>query len=129
KRARNAGIMLVLLMVARTATDAYARRTTPPAGVQLVAWANGATVFGGPSIRFFGGAKNAAVIASTDEVRLALGRLDDYPKKLFVTSEVEGASGLPIATTLCRPPRIDRRTPCLVVYDATSLMPSVPGPR
>jgi hypothetical protein len=132
KHARIAGGALALLVVARTATDAYARRTIPPAGAQLVDYVRrspdmrGTAVFGGPSIRFFEGtelAKQTGVLATFDELRLGLSRLDDYPRRVLVTSEVEGAADahLPLVITLCRPPRIDRRAPCLDVFDASEL--------
>jgi len=54
-------------------------------------------------------------------VQVRLTRLDALPSRVWVTSEVTGlaASPWPVErlATLCRPPRIDRRAPCLDVYE------------
>jgi hypothetical protein len=131
RAARIAGAALVLLVAARTARDAYTRRTTPPAGAQLVDLARAlpaptrVAVFGGPSARFFeidpAGVAAAMSVGGLGDVRLALGRLDSLPARVLVTSELDdlARSQYPLVhvATLCRPPRIDRRAPCLDVYD------------
>jgi hypothetical protein len=125
---RVASIVLALLVATRTAFDASARRAILPAGAQLAAFASelpdarGIAVFAGPSARFLEStdfAKRAASVPSLDDARLALTRLDDYPRRVLVTDELDGvaSTGLPLLTTLCRPARLDRRMPCLRVYD------------
>ncbi|HEY8075672.1 MAG TPA: DUF2723 domain-containing protein [Labilithrix sp.] len=121
-RARQLGVALALLVAAHTAIDAWQRRTTPPPGEQLVAYARAqpapVAIFGGPSIRFFESselAKQAAVLPTYDELGYALTRVDRYPRTILVTSEVEGAPTEPAVAVLCRPPRLDRRGPCLRV--------------
>jgi hypothetical protein len=130
-RARIVGGALLALVAARTALDAHDRRTTPPPGAQLVALARslprGVATFAGPSARFFEldpGAGKAPIginVGTLGDVRLALGRLSPLPSRVLVTSEVEGLaqSTYPLehVATLCRPPRTDRRAPCLDVFD------------
>jgi hypothetical protein len=81
-------------------------------------------VFGGPSARFFELAAHPGVdamtVGSLGDARLALGRLPSLPSRVLVTSELEGvASSTEVEKleTLCRPARIDRRAPCLDVYE------------
>jgi hypothetical protein len=127
-RWRSVGLVLAALVLSRTATDAAARRTILPPGAQLAAFANGlpdargTAVFAGPSARFFETtplADRALSTPSLDDARLALTRLDAYPRHILVTSELEGLdeAHLPVVATFCRPPRLDRRAPCLVVYE------------
>jgi hypothetical protein len=136
---RAAGATLAALLAARTAADAHARRTTPPPGAAVVAFAERAAqepactpedapciiVFGGRSARFFELPHTAAVAGETaatlGDVLLVVGRMRRAPRRVLVTSEL---SGLDHATyplerlaTLCRPPRLDRRAPCLDVFD------------
>jgi hypothetical protein len=135
--ARRLGVALAVLVATRTATDAWQRRTIPPAGAQLVALvraqadAPDLAVFGGPSARFFADtelARQADVAASYDEIGYALTRLDRYPTRILVTDEVEGArdANLPRVAGLCRPARLDRRAACLEIYE---LRPSRRGLR
>ena len=129
-RLRALGVALGLLIAVRTALDATARRTVPPPGAQLVAFVSGlpdardVAVFAGPSARFFEStalAKRAASAASLDDARLGLTRLNDYPRRVFVTDELEGVAdagpALSHVATFCRPVRLDRRAPCLHVYE------------
>lgn len=121
---------LALAVAMRTACDAHARRTIPPAGEQLVELARAqpdpdrVDVFGIASIRFFessGLATQAFAAGSIGDVESRLTRLDRLPARVWVTSEIQGrgASRWPLVpvATLCRPSRIDRRAPCLDVYD------------
>ena len=111
------------------ATPSRAARESPPPGAQLVALADASpsrpvAVFGGPSARFFDLASHDGVVVFTagslGDAQLALGRLPSLPSRVLVTSELEDVAptrDLVHAATLCRPPRIDRRAPCLDVYD------------
>jgi hypothetical protein len=129
RRASNLACgLLVVLVSVRTATDAYTRRTIPPASRQLVDLACGQpsperlAVFGGGSIRFFEMAACAAKalgVGSLGDAEMALTRVDELPTRAWVTSEIPGVGDTrwrlePIAV-LCRPPRLDRRMPCLRV--------------
>jgi hypothetical protein len=126
-RARYVGAAFLALVAARTATDAYARRTIPPPGEQLVDLARSlpgkVAVYGGPSARFFELAPPVTgfTVATLGDARLGVGRLSPLPSRVLVTSELEGlgVSSYPLVhlATLCRPPRIERRAPCLEVYD------------
>lgn len=125
---RMLGAALALLVASRTALDASRRRKVPPPGAQLAAFAQrlpdarGVAVFAGPSSRFFEStflADRAASAASLDDARLGLTRLNDFPRRVLVTDELEGVAEarLPLVATFCRPPRLDRRAPCLRVYE------------
>ena len=120
---------LAMLVATRTALDAHARRTIPPPGVQLVELARAQPspdkldVFGVSSVRFFETtdlAPHAFPAGALGDVQVRLTRLDTLPSRVWVTSEVGGLQGPPWPlehmATLCRPPRIDRRAPCLEVY-------------
>jgi hypothetical protein len=132
---------LAMALSVRTAADAHARRAIPPAGQQLVDLArvqpspNRLAVFGGASARFFETtelAANATAAGSLGDVQMDLTRVDNLPTRVWVTSEIGGAPEspspliLPLAegdttllepvANLCRPPRIDRRMPCLGVF-------------
>jgi hypothetical protein len=132
---------LAMALSVRTAVDAHARRTIPPAGQQLVDLArqqplpNRLAVFGGASARFFETtelAANAMAAGSLGDILMDLTRADELPTRVWVTSEVGGVTESPwplilpraegdTATlepvaNLCRPPRIDRRMPCLGVF-------------
>jgi chromate transport protein ChrA len=124
------GVMLLALVLARTAHLAYLRRTIPPPGAQLVELVRGLprpekiAVFGGPSARFFAPTElsaHAQTAGSLGDALLGLGRADEMPERALVTSELAGLaeSSFPLkhTATLCRPPRLDRRAPCLEVYD------------
>ncbi|MGH7298618.1 MAG: hypothetical protein ACRELB_27000, partial [Polyangiaceae bacterium] len=121
---------LALLVVTRAALDARARRTIPPPGEQLVELARRQpgsgrlAVFGVSSVRFFETtelADRAFAAGALGDVQVRLTRLDRLPTRVWVTSEVEGRASSPWpiepVATLCRPSRIDRRAPCLGVYD------------
>jgi hypothetical protein len=131
-RSRAATVVVGLLAIAasvRTALDAHARRTIPPPALQLVELARAQAapsrlvVFGTASVRFFEMtelASDALVAGSLGDAALALTRREALPTRVWVTSEVGGLSDSrsplkPIAA-LCRPPRLDRRMPCLDVY-------------
>src|SRR5262249_8171814 len=115
RRSRAIAACLVALVGTRTALDAAARRTTPPPGVQLLsavrempeARDRAVAVFAGPSARFFEStelAKQAAPLGHVDDVPIALTRVNVYPRRAFVTSDLPGASALnlPIYATFCR---------------------------
>jgi hypothetical protein len=119
---------LALLVSMRTAHDALARRSIPPPGEQIVGLVQAQPaesrpiVFGAASVRFFelgALASNGRVAGSLGDVELQLTRLDRLPPRVWVTSEVDrsGDPGWPVqrVATLCRPPRLDRRAPCLDV--------------
>ncbi|HLK38522.1 MAG TPA: glycosyltransferase family 39 protein [Polyangiaceae bacterium] len=132
-RSRPATAIAVALagcMALRTVRDAYDRRTIPPPGVQLVASVRAEAgsdrplVFGTRSVRFFETTELAArafPAESFGDVEMALTRVNSPPSRVWITSEVEGlvAARRTFArvATLCRPPRIDRRRPCLDVYE------------
>ena len=121
---------LLLLVAVRTGQEASDRRSMAPPGAQLVEWfrhepeRERAAVFGGATMRFFEGtdlAARAKLAGTVGDVTLALSKMRDYPDHVFVTSEVERLEELspppkPVAT-LCRPERIDRRAPCVTVYE------------
>jgi hypothetical protein len=128
--AKSLALALALLVVGRTAGDAVARRTVAPPGAQLVAYVRArpdprdVAVFAGPAARFFEPTElhdRAATVESLGGARIALGRMNDLPHHVLVTDELEGFSSskapLEHVATFCRPPRIDRRAPCLGVYD------------
>jgi hypothetical protein len=132
RRAFALGLALLALVLARTGGLAYLRRTIPPPGAQLVEFARGLprpekiAVFGGPSARFFalagaGGGARGQTVGSLGDALLALGRANEMPERALVTSELAGLgeSSFPLVhmATLCRPPRLDRRAPCLEIYD------------
>ncbi len=64
---------------------------------------------------------HAATVESLGGAHVALGRMSDLPHRVLVTDELEGfaTAGAPLVyvATFCRPARIDRRAPCLGVYD------------
>jgi hypothetical protein len=121
---------LLLLVAVRTGQDASDRRSFGPPGAQLVEWFRHepdrarAAVFGGATIRFFEGtdlASHAGIAGTVGDVTLALSKMKDYPDRVFVTSEIERLEAFtppptPVAT-LCRAERIDRRAPCVTVYE------------
>ncbi len=128
RRLHALGAALAVLVAVRTTLDATARRQVPPPGAQLAAFvsqcpdAGGVAVFAGPSARFFEPtalAGHAVSVVSLDDARLELTRLNDYPRRVLATDELEDVAGahLPLVTTFCRPARIDRRAPCLHVYE------------
>jgi len=120
---------LLLLVAVRTACDAHARRTVPPPGQQLVELARAQpqperlAVFGVASVRFFDTtelAPQAFAAGSLGDVQVRLTRLDALPARVWVTSEVgRETSPWPLAkvATLCRPARLDRRAPCIDVFE------------
>jgi hypothetical protein len=128
-RARRASATLLILLAMRTAVDARDRRLVPPPGAQLVDLVRRSpdvsrvAVFGGASVRFFELtelAPRAHAVGSLGDGVVALGRADSLPDRALVTSEVDGLGDPsehvePLAV-LCRPPRIDRRAPCLTIY-------------
>ncbi len=112
-------IPLLGLMLTRTAMDAYDRRTTPPAGEQLVSFLRshpGDVVFGGASIRFVSRTDMTARALPAEtrgDVEIALTRMDHLPERVLVTSEISETDSAPVIAELCRPPRIDRKRACL----------------
>jgi hypothetical protein len=130
RRARAPAALLVVLMATRTAIDARARRAIPPPGAQLVALVRSlpdpaqVAVFGVASVRFFEPtelAGSAYASQSLGDALVVLAHMDSLPARMLVTGEVEGLDPSPYPTeplaTFCRPPRIDRRAPCLDVYE------------
>jgi hypothetical protein len=130
RRALGLVSALALAMSVRTALDAHARRTIPPAGQQLVDLVRAQPaparidVFGSTSIRFFEGTELAAQAlpaGTLDDVQLGLTRVDRLPARVWITGEVETRNQsrwpLVLIATLCRPARIDRRAPCLDVLE------------
>jgi hypothetical protein len=132
RRARLACVSLFALVATRTGLDASARHGDPPAGAALVAYvrslpdAERLLVFGGPSIRFFQSTELASrtwTVESMGDVEMTLTRVNGPPARILVTSEVadrgvSSAAVQPVSSvaTFCRPPRIDRKAPCLDVY-------------
>jgi hypothetical protein len=128
--ARQLALALAVLVVGRSSGDAIARRTIAPPGAQLVAYVrtlpdpHDVAIFAGPAARFFAATElqdHAATVESLGGARVALGRMNNLPHHVLVTDELEGFSTaqapLEFVGTFCRPPRIDRRAPCLGVYD------------
>ena len=115
-------------MAARTARDAWARRTIPPPAQQLVDLVRAqpsperSAVFGTTSVRFFEGTEledHAFPAGSLGDAQVRLTRLPSLPVRLWVTGEVPFETTrwpLERVATLCRPERLDRRAPCLDVY-------------
>jgi hypothetical protein len=121
---------LALLMSVRTARDAISRREVPPPGEQLVALARaqpdpgGLAVFGVASVRFFEPtelATRAFTAGALGDVQVQLARMEVLPRRVWVTSEVERLGDAPgtfvHVARLCRPPRLDRRAPCVDVEE------------
>jgi hypothetical protein len=117
---------LALLLGVRTTHDALLRRGIAPPGQQLVELVRAqphpdrVAVFGGVSVRFFEGTEleaRAHPASALGDVEVQLARADALPARVWVTSEVErpGEPAAPLVriATLCRPPRIDRRAPCI----------------
>jgi hypothetical protein len=130
QRMQAVAVALVLLAALRTALDAKARRSIPPPGQQLVELAlaqpapERLAVFGVSSVRFFESSTLAArafPAGTLGDVEMRLTRMDRLPSRVWVTSELvsHAAQGQPLShvATLCRPPRIDRRSPCIDVYE------------
>ncbi len=130
RRTRALGAALALLVAARTFLDARERRTVAPAGAQLVDYVRSlpdpreVAVFGGTSARFFEPtelADRAWTAGSLGDAEVTLGRMNRLPRRVLVTSELEGfaesRAPLPWIATFCRPARIDRRAPCLSAYE------------
>jgi hypothetical protein len=130
-RARTGGGVLLTLIALRTFGDASARVETPPPAAQLVLKvqalpdAQTTAVFGGPSARFFQLVKDprahAETVPATGDAELAMGRLDSLPKRVLVTSELADLDAVRAQLTpfglFCRPERIERRAPCLRVFE------------
>jgi hypothetical protein len=127
-RARTVGVIFFFIVGVRTLSDAAVRHDTPPAGAQLVEKVRAlpdpsrVAVFGGPSARMFELTDlhdQAFTVGTIGDATMALGRMRSLPTRVLVTSEVEGRASVrttPFAT-LCRPERLDRRAPCLTVYE------------
>jgi hypothetical protein len=135
---RTLGVALVGLLAMRTSSDANLRATAP-AGEQLVVLADSSAsqdrqvaVFAGASTRFFELAPNpnvtAVTVATFGDAELALGHLPSIPSRILVTGELEGLPRAPRSlvplTKLCRDPRVDRRAPCLDVYEWRPALPA-----
>lgn len=134
------GVTLLVLLAVRGAGDAAARRTAPPPGASLVADVERLTAlsspegcsaaapcvvaFGGRSARFFelsGTPASGRTAGSLGDVLLELGRLPRPPRRVLVTNELEGLTASTFAlapfATHCRPERLQRKSPCLEVYE------------
>jgi len=119
--------VLLTLVGGRTLIDALERHAVPPPGAQLVALVASMNsepqVFAGPSARFFDGSPalpTVHAVGSLGDAILALSRVDHPGPVTLLTSELTDLTHVlvplvPVAH-LCRPPRLDRRTPCLDVY-------------
>jgi hypothetical protein len=139
------GAALATAMLARAALDTFGRATIPPAGAALVDWVRATiatstpreqhqpatripvAVFGGRSVRYFELSELSSLghpAGSLGDVQVALGHFPALPARIFVTSELDLAAPsyplVPVAT-FCRPPRLDRRAPCLELYEAQML--------
>jgi hypothetical protein len=129
RRARWATLVLFTLVAFRTGTDALARYRIPPAGAALVAYvrslpdADQVLVFGVSSIRFF---EETELLADTrgaetmGDVAMSLARARKLPDRAFVTSEVSEEHRPSVekhVATFCRPPRLDRKRPCLDLFE------------
>jgi hypothetical protein len=123
-------LSLATLVAVRAWGDAWARRTVPPPGQQLVELARAQpspdrlAIFGVSSVRFFETtelAKQAFIANDLGDAEISLARVDRLPLRVWVTSEVEGladsASPLSHVATLCRPKRIERRAHCIDVFE------------
>jgi hypothetical protein len=135
RRGRESAIFGVLaaLWTLRAALDAQARRTIPPPGAQVVAFVRdhataappeSTAIFAGASGRFADGTEWQASVhaaGSLGDALVALARLDRLPRRVLVTSELVGAdpaSGLlEEVAVFCRPARLDRRLPCMHLYE------------
>ena len=120
-------VVWLALLGVRTASDARLRRAIPPAAASLVVLTRGtpgAMAFGARSARFFDLSPDDARLgrpaATLGDVSLGIGRVDPKPAVVFVTDELGGLdrSPYPLVEVAhpCRPPRLDRRRPCLTVY-------------
>jgi hypothetical protein len=120
---------LALLFAVRSGLDAESRRTIPPAGIQLaealdtVARGARTIVFTGASGRFLDGTpwqERTHTAATIGDVTLALSRMPLMDHAL-VTSEIGRLEESPVplahVATFCRPERLDRRLPCMDLYD------------
>jgi len=129
RRARLACLTLFALVAVRAGLDASARLRDPPPGAALVAYVRSlpdvdrVLVFGGSSARFFQAtelASRAFSVETMGDVEMKLTRVDRPPARILVTSEIADRNAsfaaIPLAT-LCRPPRIERKRPCLDVYE------------
>ncbi len=127
-RARTVGIIFFTIVGLRTFGDASQRQSIPPAGAQLVERVRDlpdrarVAVMGGPSARYFELTElrdQALAVGTLGDATLALGRRPSLPGRVLVTSEVEGrgSSAMTPFATLCRPARLDRRAPCLTVFE------------
>jgi hypothetical protein len=127
RRARWACLPLFVLVAVRAWLDTSARDANPPPGAALVAYvrsrpdANRVLVFGGASARFFQPtdlAARAFTVESMGDVAMTLTRVDSPPARVLVTSEVLDRDPSEwVVATFCRPARIDRRVPCIDVYE------------
>lgn len=131
RHARVACLSLLALVVLRTGIDATARCGTPPPGAALVEYvrslpdARNVLVFGGPSVRFFQPTELAAhawMVEMMGDVEMTLTRVATVPNRILVTSEIADRDPASVRlVTLCRPTRIDRKRPCLDVYEVDPL--------
>jgi hypothetical protein len=126
-------VALGLLLVARTSRDAYARTVTPPGGAQLLAYlrehvpassGDTAVVYTGASGRFLDGTEWQArthPAGMLGDALLGLVRLREQPTRMFVTGELAQRAYSPtplhLVASFCRPERLDRRLPCLDLYE------------
>lgn len=125
---RAVGAVLAALVMVRTGADAVSRKVHPPPAVSLLAYVRAQpdaarlAVFGGPSMRTFEGTElesRAATVSSLGEARLVLVRRSGMPSRTLVTDEIASPTrdGVTPLASWCRPERLDRRAPCLTVYE------------
>ncbi len=129
-RAPLLGAAAVAVVFAASLPTALAHRREAPAGAQLAAWLGERdrpaelAVFGGRSIRSVQTlaprlqAREALTLA---EVDVTLERFDVLPRRAFVTDEVAPdparAGRLRAGPRFCRDAVLDRRQPCLQLYE------------
>jgi hypothetical protein len=116
------------LLGVRAGSDAIVRRSTPPASASLVLLTRASPdtlAFGARSARFFdldpSDARLARPAATLGDVLVGLGRVDRLPARILVTDELEGLDRSPYplveVARPCRPARLDRRRPCLGIFE------------
>ncbi len=112
--------------------EALLLREAPAAGAQLADYLNGryrrgeALVYGGRSTRFLEltpGGPEGVGRPSMGDVVVDLPRRDRLPRAIFVTDELDNLARSPFplqpVAAFCRPFWLDRRTPCLSLFQLT----------
>jgi hypothetical protein len=127
--AKRPGLLVAAVALALGASLplALARPNTLPAAAQAAqspTGTDGLVVFGTRSMRMFNWLVPTMATRTRShlaEVDVDLERFDRLPKKILVTSEVEGdrvrSLRLREVATFCRDVRFDRQTPCLTLHE------------